>query len=105
VTTTSAVIPQDQGINGSDQNIRRPRGRPPGSPNKRPAKPRRSFTIRDVPQGTQAMIAILAGQAGITQGELLALAVSEYAASRSPTRNQKRDAKLDEVRRLFGIGS
>jgi hypothetical protein len=81
----------------------RPRGRPPGSKNKTPARQHTKFTIMDVEPGTQALLSIMASEAGLTMGEILKQAIAEYWAARAPTSNRKSDQKMDQIRRLMGI--
>ena len=90
-------------MNLSDKNIRRGRGRPKGSRNRVPPREQSSFTVRNVPPGTQVLLSIMADEGGLTIGQILKQAVDEYWAARQPTRNQKTEAKFAEVKKLFGI--
>jgi len=87
----------------SDKYIHAPRGRPKGSRNRVPRREHTSFTIRDLPDSIRNYLTTLAVLQGITVGQALTLCVDEYMAARAPTSNRKSDARLDEIRRLFGV--
>jgi hypothetical protein len=91
-----------EGINLSDKEICRPRGRPKGSKNKRPARNHSSFTIRDVPDSISGFLTTKAVLERITVGEALTLIVKEYRAAHAVAITPEKQPEYDEIARLFG---